>query len=189
MNIRATLIATLGAMICSLSSFSAFAQWQWLDETGRKTYSDRPPPAHIPDKNILARPPGANVRQPAISLPKADVPDVASQSETAAAVPSEASSVPAQPTAEELKRQKEEAAQKAAEAAKQAEENARIALQRQENCNRAQASLRTLQSDVPLAEIGADGQQTTMSDAKRQQSIQRAQGIVARDCGPMRVEN
>ena len=189
MNIRATLIATLGAMICSLSSFSAFAQWQWLDESGRKTYSDRPPPAHIPEKNILKQPPGSNVRLPTIVLPKADVPGVAPNSETAAAVPSEASAVPVQPTAEELKRQKEEAAQKAVEAAKRAEENARIALQRQENCNRAQASLRTLQSDVPLAEIGTDGQQTVMSDAKRQQSIQRAQGIVARDCGPMPADN
>ena len=185
MKIRATLIATLGVLVGSLGSFSAWAQWQWLDETGRKTYSDRPPPAHIPDKNILQRPAGAGGPQPVIALPKAESPAAAAPEGEDSPKDQTANPEPAVPTAEERQRQKAEAAAKAAEAAKQAEEHARLVQQRQENCNRAQAALRTLQSNVPLAQMGPDGQPTTMSDAQRQQDILRAQSVVARDCGPL----
>lgn len=183
MNTRATLIATLSAVVCGLSSFSALAQWQWLDETGRKTYSDRPPPAHIPDKNVLKRPATASARP--VALPKAELPEEEAQQAQAAEANALQPAQPAPPSAEELKRQKEEAAKKAAEEAQQAQERTRLIQQRQENCNRAQAALRTLQSDVPLAQVGADGQHTTMSDAQRQQDIQRAQSVIARDCGPV----
>ena len=32
------------------------AQWLWLDNDGRKVFSDRAPPPEIPDKNILKQP-------------------------------------------------------------------------------------------------------------------------------------
>ena len=37
-------------------SSAAMAQWQWIDGTGRKVFSDTPPPASIPDKSILRKP-------------------------------------------------------------------------------------------------------------------------------------
>lgn len=187
MKTRATLITTLSAIVCSMASVNAWAQWQWLDETGRKTFSDRPPPAHIPDKNVLQRPAAASARAPVIALPKADVPaeEQATPADAANAQANQAAQAPSTPSTEELKRQKEEAAQKAAEQAQQAKERAQLIQQRQENCNRANAALRTLQSDVPLAQIGPDGQPTTMSAEKRQQDIQRAQSVIARDCGPL----
>ena len=40
---------------------AGFAQWQWIDKDGRKVFSDRPPPADVPDKNILSQP-GAKSR-------------------------------------------------------------------------------------------------------------------------------
>ncbi len=39
----------LAGMFC----VAAQAQWQWLDHSGRKVYSDQPPPTDIPLKNIL----------------------------------------------------------------------------------------------------------------------------------------
>ena len=134
-------------------------------------------------KNVLKRPATASARP--VALPKAELPEEEAQQAQAAEANALQPAQPAPPSAEELKRQKEEAAKKAAEEAQQAQERARLIQQRQENCNRAQAALRTLQSDVPLAQVGADGQHTTMSDAQRQQDIQRAQSVIARDCGPV----
>ena len=51
----------LAAAACWVS-LNAFAQWQWIDKDGRKVFSDRPPPADVPDKNILRQP---NMRAPA----------------------------------------------------------------------------------------------------------------------------
>ena len=47
----------------------AAASWQWLDETGRKVFSDTPPPPSIPTKNILKQP-GAQRN----ALPQAEAP-------------------------------------------------------------------------------------------------------------------
>ena len=41
-------------LLCIASS--SMAQWQWLDRSGRKVFSDRPPPADISEKNIIKRP-------------------------------------------------------------------------------------------------------------------------------------
>ena len=37
---------------------AAAAEWKWRDAAGRIVYSDRPPPASVPDKAILQRPRG-----------------------------------------------------------------------------------------------------------------------------------
>ena len=42
--------------ICAAMAAPALAQWQWIDNTGRKVFSDTAPPASVPDKNILKRP-------------------------------------------------------------------------------------------------------------------------------------
>ena len=44
------------ALLALFSSLSAQAQWQWVDGTGRKVFSDTPPPADLPEKSILKRP-------------------------------------------------------------------------------------------------------------------------------------
>lgn len=41
-------------LLCIASS--SMAQWQWLDRSGRKVFSDRPLPADISEKNIIKRP-------------------------------------------------------------------------------------------------------------------------------------
>ncbi len=175
MKIRAAFLF----LLTGITMGSAWAQWQWIDETGRKAFSDRPPPSHIPEKNILHSPAGAAIVNTHV-LPKV-VP-----SETAAAESAEAAEAekPAAPSAEALKLAKEAAAQKAADEKKQKEERARFLQQRSENCNRAQAALRTLQSDVELSQIGADGQRVAMSKLQREQDIRRTREVVARDCGP-----
>ncbi|VUZ25191.1 Uncharacterised protein [uncultured Comamonas sp.] len=165
----------LFAYLTCFTATSAFAQWQWIDEYGRNTYSDRPPPTHIPEKNILKAPAWAHTVSPA-TLPKADIP-----AEPVVTPPPASNEV----TPQDLQQQKQEAARQAAEEKQRKEAQAKLLQQRQENCNRAQAALRTLQADVPLAQIGPDGQRTTMSDLQRQQDIRRVQEVMARDCGPL----
>ncbi len=40
----------LMALLAGFTASTAIAQWQWIDEHGRKTFSDRPPPPHIQKK-------------------------------------------------------------------------------------------------------------------------------------------
>lgn len=169
------------ALLSGFIATNALAQWQWIDEHGRNTYSDRPPPAHIPEKNVIKAP--ALTRDARVNnLPKADPPAVAEN-------PSDAQAAePPAPSPEALKQQKEEAIRQAAEEKQQKEEQAKFLQQRQDNCNRAQTTLLTLQSDVPLAQIGPDGQQSTMSKMQREQDTRRVRDIIARDCGPLPKE-
>ena len=175
MNVKALFLT----IVCGLTASTAFAQWQWIDETGRKTFSDRPPPMHIPEKNVLARPAGAALPRINSDLPRADI-DEPEAAEAQAPSPEELAAAAAQD-----KQQQAAAAAEAQEAAKreaalQQQRNA----QRADNCRRAQASLRTLQSDTALAQINEKGERVEMSNAQRQQDIRRAQEIITRDCGP-----
>lgn len=54
---------------CALP-LSASAQWQWVDNSGKKVFSDQPPPTDIPEKNILRRAgPSPSARAPAPVTP------------------------------------------------------------------------------------------------------------------------
>ena len=47
------------------AAIAAQAQYQWVDKDGRRVFSDRPPPADIPAKNVLTQPRGARAPQAA----------------------------------------------------------------------------------------------------------------------------
>ena len=63
----------------------AHAQWQWVDNAGRKVFSDQPPPTDIPAKNILKQP--RNAPAPAVATPVAAPSGTASAAVAAAAPP------------------------------------------------------------------------------------------------------
>ena len=46
-----------------LAAAAAHAQYQWVDKDGRRVFSDRPPPADVPAKNVLTQPKGARAPQ------------------------------------------------------------------------------------------------------------------------------
>lgn len=163
---------TLGGLI----STSAWAQWQWLDEHGRKTFSDRPPPTHIPPAQILQRPASTAGQADYSALPRVPEEEAEAPAEAQEQAPTPAPSTPApnKPT--------EPAAPTAQEREQQAQAQRQQAAQRQDNCRRAQAALRTLQSSSALAQVNEQGQRTTMSSAQRQQEITRTQQQIARYC-------
>lgn len=158
----------LTAIVLLAISQLAFAQWQWVDNTGRKVFSDTPPPAGIPDKNVLQRP-----------GPRAPAAPVTESGEAAAAAPA----APKPPAKDEQLEAKKRQAEAAEEAKKKAEE-ARIAQLRADNCQRAQRAKATLDSGVRIATTNAKGEREIMDDTARAAETRRLNDIMRNDCGP-----
>ncbi|MEO6280659.1 DUF4124 domain-containing protein [Roseateles sp.] len=168
MRQKPLLIALIGLVLAA----SAHAQWKWKDAKGNVQYSDRPPPAGTPDKDILARPATAAAR--AITVTQADAP-----ASTPASAPRPGASAPTRAEQDAAARQKQDQAR---ENAKQKEEERRVAEQRRENCSRAQAQLRDLQSGIRITRTNEAGERVFMDDVQRQAEAERARGLVTSEC-------
>lgn len=155
-------IRSLLVLAACCLAFSASAQWQWLDQDGRRVFSDRPPPADVPDKNILKRPGSRGTVTPSPAAP--------------AAAPS-APQAGVDKNLEEKRKQAE-----AAEAAKRKEEEARTARTRAENCARAQQAKTGVDSGVRMARINEKGEREFMDEAAIAAEGQRLQTIIDENC-------
>lgn len=160
------------ALLALFVSLGAQAQWQWVDSTGRKVFSDTAPPASVPEKSILKRP-GA---MPAPATTPA-APVEATKPEPVKADAPKPSGVDAQ-----LEARKKEADN--AEAAKKKAEAERIAKARADSCLRAQQNRAALQSGQRIATVNAQGEREFMSDERRTSELRRLEGIVRTDCAP-----
>jgi len=145
----------LGAAL--LASLPVFAQYSWIDNSGRKVFSDQPPPSSIPEKNILSAHP----------MP------------SAAPVPAAlASAAGGEDKALEAKKQ----AADAATATKDKAEEQKLAAQRADNCQRARRVLAGLDSGARIVQFDAQGQRSYMTEDQRLTEIERTQGIIDSDC-------
>lgn len=172
-------VRTLLLCVLSLVLLPAVAQWQWLDASGQRVFSDRGPPADIPEKNILKRPGGMAPASPASATA---TPAAPAASSTAAAAPTAAASSPPRPVGKDTELQKKKAELEAAEAAKVRAEEQKQAAAKADNCERARRSLNALQSGARIAQINNQGEREFMSDDARLAETRRVQGIVATDC-------
>jgi predicted component of type VI protein secretion system len=150
--------------VCCLA-FSASAQWQWLDKDGRRVFSDRPPPADVPEKNILKRPGSRGSFAP---------------SPAAAPAPAGAAAAPQTGVDKSLEEKRKQA--EAAEAAKRKEEEERSARIRAENCSRAQQAKVGVDSGVRMARINEKGEREFMDEAGIAAESQRLQTIINENC-------
>jgi len=164
----ALLLATLAAL-----SASAHAQWKWRDKSGQVNVSDRPPPRDIPDKDIIARPSGAEARK---------VAAVSGADPAASAPPSVASSpAPDKPAGDrQLEARKRAAEQEAA--AKTRAEDARLADKRAENCRRARNHLAGLDSGQRIARVNDKGEREVLDDRARADEARQAREVIASEC-------
>lgn len=172
------LIQTLLVIALTGLSFSASAQWQWIDKDGHKVFSDRAPPTDIPDKNILKRP--GNYKPPA-----APAGDAAAEADGAASAPQAAAPVVPASSAKggldkELEAKKKQAQE--AEAAKKKAAEEQVTKAKIENCARAKQAKTTFESGVRVGRTNAAGEREIMDDAARAEELKRIQGIIARDC-------
>ena len=157
----------LVAAACLLS-FSASAQWQWVDNEGRKVFSDLPPPSHIPERNILRKPaersgygslaPAPNPAPPAPDAPQAKPGGIDSALQAKA-------------------KEKE-----AAEQAKRKEEEERIARMKTESCALARQAMVGLIAGGRIARTDANGERYFLDEAGIAQETVRVQAIIDQDC-------
>ncbi|MFE8644919.1 DUF4124 domain-containing protein [Sphingomonas sp. NCPPB 2930] len=155
------------ALVCACP-LVASAQWQWMDKDGRKVFSDRPPPADIPQRSILKQPGG-------MAAPAAAAP---------AATPApQAAAAPARPAPKdaELEARKKEAED--AEAAKAKVEADNLARAKQENCQRARQAKVSMDAGMPIGQVGADGKVQVLDSAARAAEAQRVQSAMTSNCG------
>lgn len=134
----------------------AFAQYVWLDEGGRKQYSDLPPPPSVAASRILKTP---HPVRAAAAAPAAADTAAGSASDQAKAPPTLADK-----NAEFIKRRADQAEQEK----KQAEQR-RIADEKAKNCERARQYQKTLASGVRMATTNKNGERVFLDDAQRAQ--------------------
>jgi len=146
----------------------AEAQWKWRDGNGRVQYSDLPPPASVPDKDVLQRPQAAQ----RVATP-ADAPASAASAPLLSAKVGKS----VEPELEAKRRKAEEE-----KAAKDKLEEQRIATAKADNCSRARSQMRTLDDGIRIARTNAKGEREILDDQGRAAERQRTLDIIASDC-------
>lgn len=173
-RLRSLVLAALTVLV----SASAIAQWQWVDATGQKVFSDTAPPPGIPDKNILKRPGGRSGQAPVTIAPPASDDETGKTAAVEAPPPPVPSGVD---KALEAKKKKAEAE----ELAKRKAEVERISKARAANCEQAKKAKITYDSGVRIVTTNEKGEREFVDDAKRAAEVKRLEGIIRSDCGPM----
>ena len=154
------------ACLLAVAAAGASAQsvWKWRDTKGQLHISDGPPPADVPEQNIVQRPSGA--RAPAAA------PTAAAASPAASGVDSELEKKKAR--ADHEKAEKDTAAK--------AELDKKNAAVKADNCQRAQAQVKALESGVRIARMDAKGERYYLDDKQRASELQHSQEIVQQSC-------
>jgi hypothetical protein len=147
----------------------SMAQWQWVDRSGHKVFSDQPPPPDIPQANIVKRPGGRSA--PAAAAAAATAPVANAQ--------------PAAPTLtrkdKELEANRKKA--EAAEAEKKQQAEAERQAARADNCARAKQAKSTYDSGVRVMRTNQKtGEREYVSDDDRAKEVKRLEAVIARDC-------
>lgn len=167
-------VARLLLACCALAaSFAVSAQYQWIDQDGSRVFSDRAPPAHVPESSILSRPRGSVAR--AAPAPEADADAEPAADAAPAAVPAPAAAVDT-----ELEARKKQA--EAAEAERERAKEARQAAARAENCSRARSAKASFESGQRMARMNDKGEREILDDAQRAAELQRIEQIIASEC-------
>lgn len=159
-----------------IATTTAQAQWQWVDSSGRKVFSDRPPPPSVPAQSVLTKPTGAGVIHTA-ATPSSSPADGTPPSSAPAAAPPNTTARGVDPELEQKK-----AEQEAREAQQKQAEEHKLAQQRKENCDRAKRARDVMQSGQMLSHTNAQGDRGFMDDATRRQEIARANQVMASNC-------
>jgi len=150
---------------CLLST-AASAQWLWIDQGGRKVYSDRAPPVEVLEKNILKRPGDRHATT--------DVTDGAAIAAPAASAPRPGG------INKELADKKKKTEE--AELAKRKAEEERILKAKAESCARAKQAKAGFDSGMRMARINDKGEREIMDEAARAAELNRIQSVIDSDC-------
>ena len=179
LTVRA-LAAAFFAALAVAASLPAHAQYQWIDGSGRRVFSDQPPPPGTPQKNILKQP----AARPAAPAPAADEAESSAADSTAAPAAAPQASTPqaAAPTAQDKALQEKLKKAEAEEAAKKKAEADRLAAQKAENCKRAISAKALLDSGQRIMQSDGKGGRSFMSPEQRAAETKRIEEVMRNDC-------
>src|SRR5687767_312595 len=172
----ARLAATVFAALLAIGlSQPAAAQWKWKDKGGRVQYSDLPPPPTVSEGDILQRPAGSVARKQAPAF--AAQPEAGASAAATASAPAAGGKAGADP---ELEAKRRKAAEE--EAAKRRAEEDKQKAARAENCQRAQAQQRALDSGMRMARVNEKGEREVLDDKARADEARRTREAIASEC-------
>lgn len=143
--------------------------WKWRDAGGRIVWSDTPPPASVPERDILERP-FASARSRTGAAPSAPAPAA-----SAAASNGAVSRVDPELEARRKKAAEEQLVQRKAE-------DEKVAAVKAENCSRARNHLAALNDGLRLTRVNEKGEREVLDDKQRAEEVQRARAVIASDC-------
>lgn len=179
LTVRALAAASFAALALA-ASLPAHAQYQWIDGSGRRVFSDQPPPPGTPQKNILKQP----AARPAAHAPAADEAESSAADSTAAPAAAPQASTPqaAAPAAQDKALQEKLKKAEAEEAAKKKAEADRLAAQKAENCKRAISAKALLDSGQRIMQSDGKGGRSFMSPEQRAAETKRIEEVMRNDC-------
>ncbi|WP_102283764.1 DUF4124 domain-containing protein [Ottowia massiliensis] len=179
LTVRALATASFAALAVA-ASLPAHAQYQWIDGSGRRVFSDQPPPPGTPQKNILKQP----AARPAAPAPAADKAESSAADSTAAPAAAPQASTPqaAAPAAQDKALQEKLKKAEAEEAAKKKAEADRLAAQKAENCKRAISAKALLDSGQRIMQSDGKGGRSFMSPEQRAAETKRIEEVMRNDC-------
>lgn len=179
LTVRALAAASFAALAVA-ASLPAHAQYQWIDGSGRRVFSDQPPPPGTPQKNILKQP----AARPAAPAPAADETESSAADSTAAPAAAPQASTPqaAAPAAQDKALQEKLKKAEAEEAAKKKAEADRLAAQKAENCKRAISAKALLDSGQRIMQSDGKGGRSFMSPEQRAAETKRIEEVMRNDC-------
>ncbi|HEX8614949.1 MAG TPA: DUF4124 domain-containing protein [Telluria sp.] len=167
---KRTLQLLAGGALMLFASVS-YAQYVWVDASGTKQFSDRPPPPGIPAKNIIKQPGGASLKRDA--APEAST----LPAPTPAGADDKTPPSLADREADYRKRAKaKEEADKKASVAKAAKANNKVA------CEGARAYKRSLEQGTRVTTTDKNGERSIMDDDARAAEMTRANKTIAEAC-------
>lgn len=173
---RKLFLAVLSAAALA-AALPAAAQWAWRDAAGKMVYSDQPPPASVPAKDVVRQPAARTApRVPAPVQPQGEERAETTPQTQAAAQPARAPTV-ADREIEARKRQQQQA-----EAEKKAAEEEQKKVQMAENCERMRSYERALQDGYRIARVNAAGQREILDDATRAAELERTRAQMQQYC-------
>ena len=179
LTVRALAAASFAALALA-ASLPAHAQYQWIDGSGRRVFSDQPPPPGTPQKNILKQP----AARPAAPAPAADEAESSAADSAAAPAAAPQASTPqaAAPAAQDKALQEKLKKAEAEEAAKKKAEADRLAAQKAENCKRAISAKALLDSGQRIMQSDGKGGRSFMSPEQRAAETKRIEEVMRNDC-------
>jgi hypothetical protein len=161
------MLRTILLLATCLAVPAAYAQWLWIDNSGRKVFSDQAPPPSVPANKILKRPGNAPAQ-----------PEPVAAAAPAASSPASMPKVSGKD--KELEEKKKQAA--AADAEKKKAQEEELAKARADSCDRTKRAKATLDSGIRIVTTNNKGEREFLDDNARAAEAKRLDGIVARDC-------